>query len=128
MLHNTKNKGFFKGLATFDEASYYSGNNFQIGGNDRRAHSYERTLFNSKASLGLGMIRADDYILEDVWKVLSQKTVDISHIEVDVRQGVIKLTGRVNSLSDKREVENSIEHIPGLLDILNDLKVSRNYG
>jgi osmotically-inducible protein OsmY len=128
MLHNTKNKGLLRGLATFDEASYYSGNNFQIGGNDRRSHSFERSLFNGKTSLGLGMIRSDDHILEDVWKLLSQNSVDISHIEVDVRQGVIKLTGKVNSLSDKREVENSIEYIPGMIDIVNDLKVSRIYG
>lgn len=129
MFHNSKNKGHFSGFSTFDEASYYSGNNFQIGGDDRRSHSYERSLFNSKASIGLGMIRADEHIEEDVWSILSRNsTVDISNIIVNVRQGIIKLTGSVSSLSDKRDVENSIEYIPGMIDIVNELKVSRVYG
>lgn len=100
----------FKSQSVFDEASYYQGLNFQIGG-------------------GRNLYRSDKKIEEDALKALRDNlNADIHDVKVVVLNGVIKLSGSVNQLSDKREVENSVERIPGIADIQNELKVRRMFG
>lgn len=126
---NSKKKGYNYGLGIFDEASYYSGSNFQIGGNDRKSHGLPKESFPLNRGLGsiaFGMIRADENIEDDVWKIFSHSSSsDISNLEVNVRHGVIKLSGSVNTLKEKREIENSLEHIPGVVDIQNEITIQR---
>ena len=125
---NRKNKGFYQGPGMFDEASYYMGSNFEIGGNDRRSASKGSETFPLNRGLGsiaFGMIRADENIEDDVWKIVSQsrRSLDLGTLEVSVRHGVIKLSGSVSSLKEKREIENSLEHIPGVVDIQNEMTI-----
>ncbi len=124
-----KKRGFYQGLGMFDEASYYMGSNFEIGGNDRGSAAIPKENFPINRGLGsvaFGMIRADENIEEDVWKVFSQsRNLDLGNLEVNVRHGVIKLSGSVSSLKEKREIENSLEHIPGVIDIQNEMTIYR---
>lgn len=126
---NRKSRGY-KGLGMFDEASYYVGSNFEIGGNDRRSPNISKENYPLNRGLGsiaFGMIRADENIEDDVWKIFSQsRNIDISNLEVDVRHGVIKLCGSVSSLKEKREIENSLEHIPGVVDIQNEITIHKD--
>lgn len=124
---NRKKRGFHQGLGIFDEASYYIGSNFEIGGNDRRSAKLPKENFPINRGLGsiaFGMIRADENIEDDVWKIFSQsQNLDLGNLEVSVRHGVIMLSGSVTSHKEKREIENSLEHIPGVIDIQNEITI-----
>ncbi len=41
-----------------------------------------------------------------------------------VKNGVIKLIGSVKDCCMKRELEKSFEHIPRVVEVINDLKIS----
>lgn len=70
--------------------------------------------------------RNDDRIREDVCEALYQDYfVDASEIEVDAKDGCVSLTGRVETREEKREAERCIEWIPGIIDIINEIRVTR---
>src|SRR5262245_33116219 len=108
-------------LTPFDEASYYQGNKFQLGGNDR-AHSADKLI----KSFAEKSYRADERIFEDAWRALSRNfKLDIAGIELSVQQGILKLTGTVNTLGQKQEAEKAMELVPGVRQLLNELRVIR---
>ncbi|MGE3611057.1 MAG: BON domain-containing protein [Bacteriovoracaceae bacterium] len=68
--------------------------------------------------------RTDEKILEDVCETLYQSYfIDASNIEVEVKEGQVRLFGSVNSRDEKREAERSIEFIPGVVDVLNEIHI-----
>lgn len=70
--------------------------------------------------------RSDDRIEEEVCNVLMKdRNIDASDIEVNVRNGVVTLSGTVDSRMDKIEAELVIEGIAGVEDIQNDIKLKR---
>ena len=71
-----------------------------------------------------GYRRSDKRIYEDVCDALFKNpTVDASNIKVKVDGGLITLSGMVNDRDDKKEAEHCLEHILGVIDIQNDLKI-----
>ena len=95
---------------TFDEANYYQGMSFELGG--RR-----------------GIHRSDDRIQEEAWCELKKNIHSgIGNIEIFVQDGVIKLVGSVDRLTDKWKAESSVDEIPGVVNILNELKVKKLFG
>ena len=97
----------FFGFATFDEAIYYQGSTFELGGKSRQ-------------------YRPDDLLMEEAMKILESKNkLTGAQVRVQVEQGVVTLSGQVSRLSDKLEIENGVDEIPGVLDIQNELKVSQ---
>jgi osmotically-inducible protein OsmY len=69
-----------------------------------------------------GYKRSDERIHEEVCEALYRNLiVDASNIEVKVDDGVVTLTGTVASRYAKREVENCIENLSGIVDIHNEL-------
>jgi hypothetical protein len=65
--------------------------------------------------------------MEDVCERLTQHgQIDASDISVDVDNGEITLTGSVDSRRTKRMVEDTVESIPGVTDIHNQLHVSQS--
>jgi len=113
-----------RGRSSFDEASYYQGNNFFIGFENT---SSPNNNLNTKWDRPLH--RPDERIQEDVWKVLrSQTSADVSDVEVIVKNGVIRLSGSVNQLREKCEVESSVEKVPGTMDVLNEIRVRKFFG
>ena len=69
-----------------------------------------------------GYYPSDIRIREDVCELLARDPlIDASDIEVTVFEGVVKLKGRVSSRQTKRLAELTIESIPGVIDVINQL-------
>jgi len=75
-----------------------------------------------------GYERSDEKIKEDVCDCLSDDdNIDASEIEVSVSKGEVTLTGTVSERRAKRLAEDAIEHIKGVKDVLNQIRV-QSYG
>lgn len=71
-----------------------------------------------------GYRRSEERIREDVCEALEHHGgVDASEIDVQVSEGVVTLTGTVESRQMKRLAEEAVEHLSGVQDIKNELKV-----
>lgn len=71
-----------------------------------------------------GYRRSDERIREDVCETLiAHSEIDASEIEVEVKDGLVTLSGTVESRQMKRMTEDLIEHLPGVFDIRNDLRI-----
>lgn len=69
-----------------------------------------------------GYKRSDDRIREDVSEILMHDDdLDASDIEVEVRDGVVTLSGEVENRFEKRLAEDCAEMAPGVLDVNNRL-------
>ncbi len=74
-----------------------------------------------------GYKRSDDRIREDACEALSvHPEIDASDMEVDVKDGIVYLTGSVESRLVKRMAEDLIENVPGVMDIRNELYFTNN--
>lgn len=72
-----------------------------------------------------GYTRSDERIREEVCEVLyHDPMVDARGIVVSVSDGVVTLQGSVSSREAKRLAESSIDHLPGVYDVLNQLTIS----
>lgn len=72
-----------------------------------------------------GYTRSDDRIREMICDVLTDHDdIDASNIEVNVKNGEVTLAGHVEARRIKRLVEDSIEHLSGVKDVVNNLRVS----
>lgn len=96
-----------------------------------RDHNHDRRIFASVEDYrGVGpdgYRRKDESIREDVCETLLwNPEVDASEIEVIVQEGLVSLKGFVDSRHAKRTAERIIDHIPGILDIHNQLIIKRN--
>lgn len=71
-----------------------------------------------------GYRRSDERIKDDVcYALMMAPQVDASQIEVDVKDGAVFLTGSVDDRKMKRMAEDCIEHVQGVTDVHNQLKV-----
>lgn len=71
-----------------------------------------------------GFKRSDERIREDVSEALfNDHDVDASDIEVKVQNGEVTLSGTIESRIMKRQAEDCVEHISGVIDIRNELRV-----
>lgn len=69
-----------------------------------------------------GYKRSDERIHEEVCEALYRnQIVNASNIEVKVENGVVILSGTVATRYAKREVENCIENLSGIVDIHNEI-------
>jgi osmotically-inducible protein OsmY len=70
--------------------------------------------------------RPDQRIREDLCERLTEDpAVDARDIEVDCRDGVVVLSGEVETRREKHRAEDVADHCPGVVDIDNRLKVRR---
>lgn len=73
-----------------------------------------------------GYKRSDERIREDVCERLgSQGEVDASEVEVQVQDGHVTLTGTVTHQRDKRHLEDLAEVVPGVQEVITELRVHR---
>ncbi|MCM2282298.1 MAG: BON domain-containing protein [Bdellovibrionaceae bacterium] len=71
-----------------------------------------------------GYRRSDERIREDVCEILLRDPrVDAGDVEVSVQDQVVRLTGTIASRRMKRWMEDVIDHVPGVLDIRNEVQV-----
>ena len=70
--------------------------------------------------------RSDERIREDVCERLTyDERVDASDIEVDVREGIVRLSGTVDDRYAKRLAGDIAESVRGARDIENQIRVRR---
>ena len=71
-----------------------------------------------------GYQRSEERIREDVCDALEAHAhIDASEIEVEVSEGVVTLTGFVESRQAKRMAEQAVESVRGIRDIHNQLTI-----
>jgi osmotically-inducible protein OsmY len=74
-----------------------------------------------------GYRRSDERISEDINDLLTDDGyVDASDVEVTVNNGMVTLTGRVDSRDEKRRAEDIAESVSGVADVSNQLRVGRS--
>jgi hypothetical protein len=74
----------------------------------------------------MGYQRSDDRVREMVNDTLEDEDhVDASNIEVKVEQGEVTLTGTVTDRQQKRRAEECVEHLRGVRDVHNQLRVQQ---
>jgi osmotically-inducible protein OsmY len=74
-----------------------------------------------------GYQRSDERIREDINDRLTDDAyIDATDIEVIVNNGMVTLTGRVDSREDKRRSEDIAESVSGVTDVSNQLRVQQN--
>lgn len=72
-----------------------------------------------------GYRRSDQRILEDVCDRLTEDPrVNASDVEVKINDGVVTLSGTVQSREEKRAAEDCVESVAGVKDVSNNLRVS----
>lgn len=73
-----------------------------------------------------GWKRSDERIKENVCEALYRYPhVDASDIEVTVKDACVYLRGTVESREVKKTTENCVEHLSGVEDVQNELKIKR---
>ena len=73
-----------------------------------------------------GYRRSDERIREEICDLLSDdRSVDASEIVVEVRDGEVTLTGQVPSREQKHHARECVEHVRGVNDVFNQLRVAR---
>jgi BON domain len=74
-----------------------------------------------------GYQRSDARVFEDICDRLTvDPRIDASDVEVDVKAAEVTLRGSVRSREEKRYAEDVVEHVMGVRDVNNHLKVSRS--
>ena len=74
-----------------------------------------------------GYRRSDERIREDVSDALERHpAIDASEIEVQVRDGVVHLSGSVENRNQKRLAEDAVEHLNGVRDVKNELSINQS--
>jgi len=69
--------------------------------------------------------RPDDRILDDVYQRVAMSGMDADEIEIEVRDGVVTLSGRVARRLDKRLIEEVAEQVFGVGDVQNNVRLAR---
>lgn len=73
-----------------------------------------------------GYKRSDDRIREEICEVMSrQGYIDASDIEVMVEGGVVRLTGLVETREEKRALEQMADHVHGVEEVQNEIRLRR---
>ncbi|MFP5384825.1 MAG: BON domain-containing protein [Bacteriovoracia bacterium] len=76
-----------------------------------------------------GWKRSDERIREEACEALYHDSrIDASDIDVEVKEGTVKLRGNVDSRDTKRAAERCVEDISGVEDVQNELRVRREEG
>jgi len=91
----------------------------------RRADEMRKGMYAGRGPRGYR--RSDERIREDISDRLTDDWyVDASDVEVTVNNGMVTLTGRVDSREEKRRTEDIAESVSGVTDVSNQLRVGRN--
>jgi osmotically-inducible protein OsmY len=114
---STSGQGF-QGQTT--QGSFMGGGNYGMQGSQWNP-SQER----SHAGLGpKNYKRSDDRIKEDMCEALSNHPwIDASNTEVEVKNGVVTLTGTVNDRRTRQMMEDLADDIPGVKDVECQVKI-----
>jgi osmotically-inducible protein OsmY len=67
-------------------------------------------------------------ITDDIWEMLkNEEGVDLTEIEIDVKDGVVLVTGTVSTVQLKGHVEHAIINTVGVKDLRSELHVLKKF-
>jgi len=70
--------------------------------------------------------RSDKDILQDIERVLlMDEEVSTDNVTIDVNNGKVIVTGTIESLEEKQEIEDAIENINGVNIVVNNIKIEK---
>ena len=105
---------------------YAGRENFRGAGNYDEANTRYGTAPNFRGVAPKGYGRSDQRIKEDVCEHLTEDAdVDATQIDVNVREGVVELSGVVNDRRQKFRAEYLADAVRGVHDVLNHLQINR---
>jgi osmotically-inducible protein OsmY len=122
----------------YDESQRYGGSAYgqSYGGGSYGQSSYSPGLTYSRAVIvgrfygrgPKGYRRSDERIREEVSEELYRHPeIDAGEIEIQVQNGEVTLTGKVEDRHQKRLAEDLAERVSGVSDVHNQLKVDRGF-
>jgi hypothetical protein len=102
-------------------------NDFSIEGTRNFSRDDRRELRVSHRGKGpKGFERSDERIREEVSEILmDHHDIDASEIEVTVKDGEVTLAGTVGDRHTKRLAERVLDHVSGVVDVHNTIRVVR---
>jgi hypothetical protein len=118
-----------------DDHSKFAGKDFRedhqygpydIGQDERNGHyHFDSKSFGKHEGKGpKNYKRSDEKIVEEANEALTRSSeVDASEIVVSAKNGVLTLTGEVSSRKQKWAAEDTVENLPFILDVENNLKI-----
>lgn len=114
----------------YGTAGGQGGSSFR-GGNDSPGGTIpEASLFGRGPNAGRGPMghrRPDPMILDDLGEALiASEDIDSSEVEIEVRDGVVLLTGTVRDRRDKWRIEDMAEQIRGVREVTNRIRLARS--
>ena len=113
----------------YGTAGGQGGSSFR-GGNDSPGGTIaEASLFRGpNAGRGpKGYRRPDPQIQEDIGeRLMWDDDIDASEVEVEVRDGVVLLTGTVQDRRDRWRIEDVAEQVRGVREVTNRIKLARS--
>ena len=70
--------------------------------------------------------RSDDRIREEICdRLTDDRAIDASEVQIKVESGEVTLLGFVGTRDQKRRAEESAEHVSGVRDVINQLRINR---
>jgi len=73
-----------------------------------------------------GYTRSDERIREEICDTLGRNgRVDPSDVEVQVRDGEVTLTGTIDRLNNKHQIETMVHNVSGVKDVTNNIRIKR---
>jgi hypothetical protein len=119
-----------------DEQRTYGGGGYlgqagqEMGYGDQRSSTGRQTSGRPGGHRGKGpsgYTRSDERIREQVCEALTDEDdVDATHIDVSVHNGEVVLSGTVEDRQQKRRAEDCIEHVWGVKDVVNQLRIAQS--
>jgi osmotically-inducible protein OsmY len=127
---NTTGNGYANNWNSENWADYGSGQETGPDNRYRSAYSNSNKMNTSQSGTShrgkgpKGYTRSDDRVREEVSDALEQDHwIDASEIEVDVKDGIVTLSGHVDSRKMKRLAEDCVSDLRGVKDVINTIQV-----
>ena len=73
-----------------------------------------------------GYKKSDQRLTEDLGEALMDEGIDCSNVEVQVKDGVVTITGEITDRSDKYRIEHVAAGMMGVQDVDNQLRVAKS--
>lgn len=111
-------------VTPFDDDVVLSERHYHLGHSNFEGRSqFSREIHKDYTGVGpLNYKRADERIQDDSSDALYRNAeLDASDIEVSVKDGIVTLSGTVETRIDKKVAELTVERIPGVVDVDNRL-------
>lgn len=110
----------------FDDEKVLIERHYNLGSLEQRNGSsqFSRIIPRGEAEEARHLHRKDEWIREDVRNALyNQAEIDATEIEVNVLEGVVSLSGKVENRLAKKIAETTAEKCLGVVEVKNSLKI-----